>query len=182
MKSVYSDDFSPCHPYWHATLNRLGVETNKNHFAGSNVGVWTTLATVDPVEKTRCYSATAYLRPAMARPNLSVLTEAMVREVVIESNGEALVATGVRLDHGGKEYVVKAREVILSAGSVSSPQLLELSGIGNPDILNAAGITVKVDNPNVGENLQEHMSKSAIVLVMVLCILYTHTHSDHDDI
>jgi choline dehydrogenase-like flavoprotein len=50
-------------------------------------------------------------------------------------------------------------EVILSAGSVQSPQLLELSGIGNPEILKAAGIDVKVENPNVGENLQEHMCK-----------------------
>ena len=50
-------------------------------------------------------------------------------------------------------------EVIVSAGSVQSPQLLELSGIGNQAILQNAGITVKIDNPNVGENLQEHMSK-----------------------
>jgi choline dehydrogenase-like flavoprotein len=54
--------------------------------------------------------------------------------------------------------VKASKEVILSCGSVQSPQLLELSGIGNHEILNAAGINVKVNNPNVGENLQEHMS------------------------
>lgn len=62
--------------------------------------------------------------------------------------------------HGGEEHVVKTeKEVIVSAGSVQSPQLLELSGIGNPTILKAAGIDIKVPNPSVGENLQEHMSE-----------------------
>ena len=55
-------------------------------------------------------------------------------------------------------------EVILCAGSVQSPQLLELSGIGSPKVLEAAGIEVKIENPAVGENLQEHMSSSAIFL------------------
>lgn len=62
--------------------------------------------------------------------------------------------------HRDKEHTVKVDgEVILSAGSVQSPQLLELSGVGNPEVLKVAGIETKVANPNVGENLQEHMSK-----------------------
>lgn len=69
-------------------------------------------------------------------------------------------ATGVVFVHRDKEHTVKVDgEVILSAGSVQSPQLLELSGIGNPKVLKAAGIETKVANPNVGENLQDHMSK-----------------------
>lgn len=90
-----------------------------------------------------------------------MLTEAMVREVVLEKVKGEWVTKGVRFMHGGEEHVVKTeKEVIICAGSVQSPQLLELSGIGNPQILEAAGIDVKVDNPSVGENLQEHMSKS----------------------
>lgn len=53
-----------------------------------------------------------------------------------------------------------AREVIISAGSIQSPQILELSGIGRRDVLEAAGVELKVDSPNVGENLQDHMSMS----------------------
>lgn len=89
-----------------------------------------------------------------------VLTEAVAQEVLLEKNENTWMATGVRFQHGGKEYRSKASiEVILSCGSVQSPQLLELSGIGNPKILEAACIDVKVVNTNVGEHLQEHMSE-----------------------
>ena len=89
-----------------------------------------------------------------------LLTEATVRHVVLEKEHNEWVAKGVKFVHKGDEYVVKTtREIIICAGSVQSPQLLELSGIGNPDALKAAGIDVKVSNSAIGENLQEHMSK-----------------------
>ena len=82
----------------------------------------------------------------------------MVRSVLLEEEGDNCVARGVKFSHDGTEHIVKVRgEIILSCGSVQSPQLLELSGVGNPDILKAAGIETRVTNPNVGENLQEHM-------------------------
>lgn len=66
----------------------------------------------------------------------------------------------MRFIHHGREFVASvSREVILSAGSVQSPQILELSGVGRPDVLSAAGIPVKVKSPNVGENLQDHISR-----------------------
>jgi choline dehydrogenase-like flavoprotein len=90
---------------------------------------------------------------------LVLLSEATVQEVVLEMAEGEWAAKGVRFVHGEKEHVVTTEgEIIICAGSVQSPQLLELSGIGNPDILKAAGIESKVDNPNVGENLQDHMS------------------------
>jgi choline dehydrogenase-like flavoprotein len=83
-----------------------------------------------------------------------------VREITLEQRGEQWTVTGVRFDHGGQSYMAAAsQEVVLSAGSVASPQLLELSGVGNPSVLERAGITVKVPNRDVGENVQEHMSK-----------------------
>ena len=116
-----------------------------------------------PDKRERCYSATAYYRPNSGRKNLHLLTEAFVQEVVLEEEDGQWTAKGVRFVYGGEEYMAKTEgEVILCAGSVQSPQLLELSGIGNPEILKAAGIDVKVDNPAVGENLQEHMSTIAI--------------------
>lgn len=90
-----------------------------------------------------------------------LLTEAVVREVVLEDEDGEWVAKGVRFIHEGEEHIVRTEgEVLICAGSVQSPQLLELSGIGDPDILKAAGIDVKVTNPNVGKNLQDHMSES----------------------
>ena len=91
-----------------------------------------------------------------------LLTEALVREVVLEKDEvERWGARGVRFERGGEEFVARTEgEVIVCAGSVQSPQLLELSGIGKREVLEAAGIEVKVENPNVGENLQDHMSQS----------------------
>ena len=92
---------------------------------------------------------------------MHLLTEAFVQEVVLEKEEQECVAKGVRFTHDGEEHIIKTEgEVIICAGSVQSPQLLELSGIGNPEVLEAAGIDVKVDNTAVGENLQDHMSES----------------------
>ena len=85
-----------------------------------------------------------------------------MQEVVLEEEEGQWVAKGVKFVHGGEEHFVRTEgEVIICAGSVQSPQLLELSGIGDPEVLNAAGVEVKVNNPAVGENLQDHMSTSA---------------------
>lgn len=120
---------------------------------------------VEPEAQERSYSATAYLRPAAHRANLHVLTDAAAQEVVIEKDdtGE-WIAKGVKFAHASRTgevhvvEVVEGGEVVLCGGSVASPQLLELSGIGNPDILAAAQVDVKVANREVGEHLQEHMS------------------------
>jgi len=101
----------------------------------------------------RWSAARAYLKPAMNRPNLSVITDAHATRVVLEGRR----AVGVEYRKGSANRLVKARrEVLLSAGAIQSPQLLELSGIGNPEILRANGIAVKHALPGVGENYQDH--------------------------
>jgi choline dehydrogenase len=101
----------------------------------------------------RCSAADAYLRPAMTRPNLEVLTDARVTKIVVEGGR----AAGVRyLLRGNEETAYAQGEVILSAGAVGSPQLLMLSGIGPADHLRDVGIPVLVDSPGVGANLSDH--------------------------
>ena len=101
----------------------------------------------------RCSAAVAYLRPAMKRPNVRVETEAMVERILFEGRR----AVGAVFSRGGKRITVKAsREVILSAGSIKSPQLLMISGVGPAADLAALGIEVVHDLPGVGENLQDH--------------------------
>jgi choline dehydrogenase len=101
----------------------------------------------------RCSAAVAYLHPALARPNLTVLTSAVARRVVIEG-GRAI---GVEVEHGGTVDVVHAAaEVIVSAGSYESPKLLMLSGIGPAGTLPLFGIEVVADLP-VGSGLQDHL-------------------------
>ncbi|MEB8386590.1 choline dehydrogenase [Rhodobacteraceae bacterium KMM 6894] len=103
----------------------------------------------------RSSTATAYLRPALKRPNLTVLTNAMASR--IEMQGKR--ATGVTIKHEGVEKTIKAnREVLLSGGVINTPQLLMLSGIGAPDELAEQGIQTQVALPSVGKNLQDHVS------------------------
>ena len=101
----------------------------------------------------RSSTAKAYLKPARDRPNLSVVTEALVKRVVVTD----MRATGVDYVRGGRSFrCVARREVILSAGAVHSPAILEHSGIGDERRLTALGIPVVTHRPDVGENLQDH--------------------------
>lgn len=98
-------------------------------------------------------TARAFLRPAMKRPNLRVITRAQVTRVMIEAGR----AVGVEMRRAGRVEVLRARgEVILSGGAINSPQLLQLSGIGPGGVLQAHGVPVLVDNPNVGAHLSDH--------------------------
>ncbi len=102
----------------------------------------------------RCSTAIAYLRPARARPNLAVITEAQTTSLLVEDGR----AAGVRLQRHGAALTVRARrEVILCGGAINSPQLLLLSGIGPAEELRAHGIEVVRDMPGVGRNLQDHL-------------------------
>jgi len=102
----------------------------------------------------RWNTARGFLRPILARKNLSIVTHAMVRGIVFNEQR----ATGVDLRRNGIPMRLGAkREVILAAGSIGSPQLLQLSGIGPGELLSSMGIGVRADRPGVGENLQDHL-------------------------
>ena len=100
----------------------------------------------------------AYLHPVMGRANLRVETNALTSRVLFEGKK----AVGVEFVQNGQKRIVRAaREVILCGGAVNSPQLLQLSGIGPAEVLRKAGVSVVVDAPGVGENLQDHYVISA---------------------
>ncbi len=102
----------------------------------------------------RWSAADAYLRPARSRPNLTVLPQAHVTQILLAKNR----ATGVEYVRNGREHAVYAdREVLLCGGAVNSPQLLLLSGVGPARQLEDLGIEVAMDLPGVGESLQDHM-------------------------
>ncbi|MDP0588516.1 MAG: choline dehydrogenase [Candidatus Endonucleobacter bathymodioli] len=102
----------------------------------------------------RSSTANAYLRPAMKRTNLAIITHALVHRVLLEGK----TATGVRYETQGKVQEARVnKEVILSAGSIGSPHLLQLSGIGSKSVLSASGIKLQHELPGVGENLQDHL-------------------------
>ena len=102
----------------------------------------------------RWSTANAYLKPAMSRPNLTVITHAMTRRVLLEGKR----AVGVEYEQGGGERVVvkASREVLISSGPIGSPHLLQRSGIGPAAVLQKANVEVLHHLPGVGENLQDH--------------------------
>ena len=114
----------------------------------------------------RSSSATAYLREAERRPNLEVRTGAHVTQILLEGRR----AVGVQC---GEEKILGA-EIVLSAGAIQSPQLLQLSGLGPPQLLSSLGIPVVADLPGVGENLQDHLQ----LRVMYKCTKPITTNDD----
>ena len=113
-----------------------------------------------PVDSTiggnqRASAARCYLHPVLGRPNLEVITKALASRILVE-NGRAV---GVEYVRNGQVHTVRAeREVILSGGAINSPQLLQLSGIGDGDHLRSLGIKVTHELKGVGQNLQDHLA------------------------
>jgi choline dehydrogenase len=129
----------------------LGVPANPDYNAASQEGFGYFQTTMR--NGRRHSTARAFLYPAMGRPNLAVETGAQALRVVFEGRR----ACGVEIEQGGARRIVRARrEVILSAGAIQSPQLLELSGVGQGPLLQRHGIELVHELPGVGENLQDH--------------------------
>ena len=109
----------------------------------------------------RMSSSHAYLHPILeSRPNLTVLTNCWVAEILFDDSGDQPVATGVRYqrpDLTGYDVVTATREVVVTAGAIDTPKLLMLSGIGPAAHLAEVGVPVRVDSPGVGENLDDHV-------------------------
>lgn len=135
-----------------AAREALGVAANPDFNGAAQEGAGRYQATIR--NGVRCSTALAFLRPALARPNLLVKTIAHVNRVEL-AGGRAV---GVSYSHDGAVHSARAaREVILAAGAIGSPQLLLLSGIGPADELRAQGVQVAVELPGVGKNLQDHL-------------------------
>jgi choline dehydrogenase len=149
------------HPYcraWLEAAQQLGLPHNPDFNGAMDQGVGSYQLTIR--NGWRSSASTAFLKPALGRPNLTVATGAHVTRVLIE-NGRA---TGVEwLQDGQVHRAHAAREVILAAGAIQSPQLLQLSGIGPAKLLRQHGIEVAVDAPEVGENLKDHYQARTIV-------------------
>ncbi|KAI9844191.1 MAG: hypothetical protein M1838_002294 [Thelocarpon superellum] len=150
---------------WVPTFESLGLGVNGDPYGGEAIGGFTTAVSQIPANVSRSYAANAYYVPNKNRPNLKLLTGAQVSNVIFKKQGkkvqQPLVATGLSFTEHGTSYIVNAtREVVLSAGVVQSPQLLELSGIGDQHLLTKYGIDVLIDNANVGENMQDHQLNS----------------------
>ena len=143
---------------------QAGIEKIDDFNAGDNAGVG--YFDVNQRSGWRWSSSKAFLRPARGRPNLTIWTEAQAQKLTWSTadNGQPR-CLGLSLSRAGQTVQVTAnREVILSAGAINSPQILQLSGIGPADLLRSHGIEVIRDAP-VGENLQDHLQLRAVFKV-----------------
>ncbi len=134
-----------------AACEEAGLATTPDFNGASQEGAGIYQMTIKGARRNS--AARAFLRPAMQRSNVRVITRALATRVLIE-NGRAV---GVEYRQGGAVRTLRARaEVILAGGAINSPQLLQLSGIGPGELLQSLGIPVVLDNPNVGDHLSDH--------------------------
>lgn len=150
-----SDVSGQVHPLCKVYLqagSQAGLPRNSDFNGGSQEGVG--IYQITTRDGLRASASSAYLRPAMKHTRLSVQTDALATRIVFDG----LRASGVVYRQGGELRSVRARrEVIVAAGAVNSPQLLQLSGVGPAAQLKALGIEVVCDSPAVGQNLQDHL-------------------------
>ena len=130
---------------------QVGIPHNPDYNGATQEGIAMSQATI--ASRRRMSTARCYLDPIRQRPNLHIETDALTEALVLDGKR----CTGVRYSVGGNLREARAtREVVISAGSINSPQLLELSGIGQPERLGNLGIEVRHALPGVGENLRDH--------------------------
>ncbi|KAK0482235.1 alcohol oxidase [Armillaria novae-zelandiae] len=149
------------------SLECMGVPRNPDNSGGRPVGAFLAPTSVDSKTATRSYSASGYYAPNEHLPNLLVLTGALTTKINFTDGADGLrKAVSVNIEKDGVNSTVNVKkEVLLSAGSLHTPQLLELSGVGNPKILAPLGIDAIIDLPGVGENLQDHALAPTVVEV-----------------
>ena len=146
-------DETPLYDAWIAAGAEIGVPFNHDYNGATQEGMCKTQTTIRNGK--RASAAAGYLKPAMSRANLTVETEVMVEKVLLEGKR----AVGVQYLSKGRVVQAKVgREVILSAGAIKSPQILELSGIGQANRLRDLGIEVQHDLWGVGESLRDHIA------------------------
>jgi choline dehydrogenase len=151
VKVVQSAKLCAFFDYFIAAAQSAGIPHNPDYSGGQQEGV--SMAQITCRRGERESTATSYIEPARKRPNLTVLTGAEATSLMLEGTR----CTGVTYEREGRTHRARVtREVIVAAGAANSPKLLELSGIGNPDLLRRHGIRPLHELKGVGENLRDH--------------------------
>ncbi|KAF9524382.1 hypothetical protein CPB83DRAFT_610154 [Crepidotus variabilis] len=148
---------------WLPTLANVGIRSTDDAYSGDNTGAFFATSSINPTNWTRSYAKSAWIDSLPPRDNLHIVTGAMVHRVVFADNfvsGDQH-ASGVEFSLGpgqSSQTVSVDKEVILSAGAFGSPAILQRSGVGPSDVLSAAGVSVKVALPGVGQGMTDHVA------------------------
>jgi choline dehydrogenase len=153
LKVTESNETGPLYDALIKAAGEVGIKYTKDYNGAAQDGIGMTQTTIRSGR--RMSTAVCYLDPARSRPNLTIQANALTECLLLDGTR----CVGVRYSLNGQQHEARAgREVIVSGGSINSPQLLELSGIGQPDVLQALGIEVRHALKGVGENLRDHYS------------------------
>jgi choline dehydrogenase len=164
IANSFPTSYGPFTEAWVQTFERLGLYPLRDPRGGEGLGGYTNLFNIDPQKRERSYPTAEYHSHAADRPNLKVVTGAFVTKILFAESGPDGIATkpraiGVAYVKDNTTNMAQASsEVILSAGSMQSSKLLELSGVGDCGLLSSLGIKCLVNNTNVGENFQNHLA------------------------
>ncbi|MFL2872167.1 MAG: GMC family oxidoreductase [Pseudohongiellaceae bacterium] len=150
---------------WRDAAAEFGIPKIKEFNRGDNFG--NAYFQMNQRRGVRWNATKAYLRPAENRPNLTVLSNVLVEKVELNDSSQRPRATGVKIRRADKSSTIfKAdQEVLLSAGAIGSPQILQLSGIGSSELLGSRNVPMRVDLRGVGENLQDHLQVRSVYQV-----------------
>ncbi|MDG2284785.1 MAG: GMC family oxidoreductase N-terminal domain-containing protein, partial [Alphaproteobacteria bacterium] len=144
---------TPLHDRMIEAAGKIGIPFTSDYNSGDQEGIGITQTTIN--KGRRMSTAYCYLDPARSRANLTIEPGAMAETLILEGK----TCVGIRYSVNGEKREARAsREVVVSAGSINSPKLLELSGIGQPDLLSSLGIEVAHELPGVGMNLRDHFA------------------------
>jgi len=148
---------------WLPTLQAAGIPAISDAYGGSNIGGFFATSAINPANWTRSYSKSAYIDTLPPRSNLHIISGATVEKVSFADNVQdgARLASGVDFSTGrgsAIQSVSANKEVILSGGAMGSPHLLQVSGVGPKDVLDGAGVPLKVELPGVGQHMMDHVA------------------------
>ncbi|KAF2448727.1 GMC oxidoreductase [Karstenula rhodostoma CBS 690.94] len=149
---------NPVGKAWVDTFEHLGFPLSGNPFGGRSTGAYNGASTINAATKTRSSASSAFHKHLTERGNVEMFLNTVAERLVFEPTHPEPTVRGIDVQHNGRRSAIHARkDVILASGVFNTPKLLELSGIGDVEILTKLGIGVLVENPNVGRNLQDHM-------------------------
>lgn len=158
IHASFCEGYQSTNTAWMDNFKSLGLQMPSDMRTGNAMGAFQQPSSINPVDNTRSYATTAYYsHEVRERQNLSVVTETLVKKIIFDQGGPEPVARGIVVElANASEITYEAKEVILAAGALMMPEILKISGIGSRKLLESYGMPVIVDNPAVGENLQDH--------------------------
>ena len=153
ISATYGDMYGPYNEAWMEAFARAGFDDQSDPILGRKMGSFVPPKSIVPSTMTRSYAANRYYTTEIERrTNLDVLTETVVHKSLLEGSDGNVIAEGVEISGPHGDVIeIYANEVVLAAGALQSPQVLENSGIGSKAILEQSGIEILIDKPGVGE-------------------------------